>query len=287
MDPAKAKSLIIDKVRNLPTLPDMVQKVLTVVQDDDTSGRDLAKLVSYDQAISSRLIKVANSAYYGFLREIATVPHAVVILGFREVKSLVLGIAVFDTMGKAGSESSIVREEFWLHSVGSALAAQIIAKKVGGADAQTAFTASLLHDIGKLVLDSFFTQEYAKAVEKVRTDQVRIVEAEEEVMGFSHADVGGWLCGRWKFPPSLTFPVTYHHNVEEVEPEQLRMTAIVHLADNLCRQAHMGSGGDDTIPTVEPAVQEHLALKEDDIAVMVEELLGEVDKARSFLSAMG
>jgi HD-like signal output (HDOD) protein len=260
----KAKTAIINKVKGLPTLPDMVQKVLTVVQDDTTSGRDLAKLVAYDQAISSRLIKVANSAYYGFMREIATVPHAIVVLGFEEVRSLVLGIAVFDTMGKAGRESSIVREEFWLHSVGSALA----------------------HDIGKLVLDSFFPQEYAKAVEKVRTKGVRIVEAEEEVMGFSHADVGGWLCERWKFPPSLLFPVSFHHCIEKAEAGHVRMTAVVHFADSLCRQAGIGSGGDESVPPRDPVAKQALVIKDSDLEIMLEQLLQEVDKAQSFLSAI-
>jgi HD-like signal output (HDOD) protein len=168
MDRVKAKNIIIDRVKDLPTLPDVMHKVLTLVGDESTSAKKLGSLISYDQSISSRLLKVANSAYYGFMKQIATAQHAIVILGFKEVKSLVLGIAVFDTMKGASGETSLAQKEFWMHSMGSALAGQIICKRVGMADSETTFTASLIHDIGKLVLDIFFTKEYAKVLENVR-----------------------------------------------------------------------------------------------------------------------
>ena len=130
MDRVKARNIVIDKVRNLPTLPDVINKVLTLLEDKSTSAKKLGSLIAYDQAISSRLLKIANSAYYGSMREIATVQHAIVALGFREVRSLVLGITVFDAMKKSSREASIIREDFWMHSVGCALAGQIICKKI-------------------------------------------------------------------------------------------------------------------------------------------------------------
>jgi len=286
MDRAKAKNIIIDKVRDLPTLPDVIQKVLDLVGDEDTSAKKLGNLISYDQAISSRLLKVANSAYYGFMRKIATIQHAIVILGFKEVKSLVLGIAVFDTMKGVSGETSFMREEFWMHSMGCALAGQFICKKVGGVDSETVFTASLLHDIGKLVLDVFFTQEYAKVLEKVRVNGISIVEAEEDVMGFNHADVGGWLCDRWKFPPILSFPISFHHQMEKVDKNYMRIISIVHLADILCKRAHIGNSGEKKIPVIHLPAQEHLKLKDDDLEKIVEQLRQEEDKVKSFLSAI-
>ena len=286
MDPVKAKNIIIDKVRSLPTLPDVIHKVLTIMGDETTSANKLGSLISYDQAISSRLLKVANSAYYGFLKEIATVQHAIVILGFKEVKSLTMGIAVFDTMKESSTETSLIQEEFWMHSMGSALAGQIICKKIGGTDPETTFTVSLLHDIGKLVLDVFFTQEYAGVLKRVGVNGVNMVEAEEEVMGFSHADVGGWLCERWKLPPLLTLPISFHHQVKKVDKNYMQMTSIVHLADILCKRAHIGNSGDNKIPTIQIPAQEHLNVKEDDLDKIVEELKQEEDKAKSFLSAI-
>jgi HD-like signal output (HDOD) protein len=157
---------------------------------------------------------------------------------------------------------------------------------VGGTDLESTFTASLLHDIGKLVLDVFLTREYAKVLEKVRLNGVSVLEAEEEVMGFSHADVGGWLCERWKFPPLLTFPISFHHQVEKVDKNYMQMTSIIHLADILCKRAHIGNSGDNKIPTIQIPAQKYLNMKEDDLERIIEELKQEEDKAMSFLSAI-
>ena len=286
MDPVKVRNTILAKVRDLPTLPNVIHKVLTLVRDESTSAKKLGDLISYDQAISSRLLKVANSAYYGFMHEIATVQHAIVMMGFKEIKNLATGIAVFDTMRGDNSETSLMREEFWMHSMGCALAGQIICKKVGGVDAGTSFTSSLLHDIGKLVLDVALTQEYVKVVEKVRVSGVSMVDAEQEILGFNHADVGRWLCEKWKFPPILVSPISFHHHVDMVDVNYMGITSIVHLADILCKRAQIGSGGDNHIPVIQPHAQKHLKLKEDDLEKMVVQLKQEEDKANSFLSAI-
>lgn len=286
MDLKEAKNIVIDKVKSLPTLPNVIHKVLSLVQGEDATAKALGDLIAYDQAISARLLKVANSAYYGFMREIATVQHAIVALGFREVKSLVLGITVFDAMKQSGCETSIAREQFWMHSIGCALAGQIICKKVEGADANIAFTSSILHDIGKLVLDGFFTSEYKDVLEKVRMNGIRMVEAETEIMGFTHADVGGWLCERWKFPVILVSPVRFHHQLEKADAGFIQATSVAHLADVLCKRSHIGSGGDDKIPPPHHLALEHLKLKEDDLESIAEELQREEEKVKAFLSAI-
>ena len=286
MNSVQVKNIIIDKVKGLPTLPSIIHQVLTLVQDEGTSARKLGNLISYDQAISSRLLKVANSAYYGLMREIATVQHAIVILGFKEVKSLTLGITVFDAINNTNKEASLNREEFWMHSIGCALAGQIICKKVRGVDAETTFTAALLHDIGKLVLDSFFTQEYGKVLDRVHLHGMSMVEAEEKVMGFNHANVGGLLCDRWKFPPMLVAPISFHHQLEKVDTKHMQMTLVVHLADILCKRAQIGSSGDNKIPPLHPLTMKLLKLAKSDVETMVEELKQKEEKVTSFLRAI-
>jgi len=286
MDIKEARNIVIDKVKSLPTLPDVIHKVLSLVQGEDATAKTLGDLISYDQAISARLLKVSNSAYYGFMREIATVQHAIVALGFREVRSLVLGITVFDAMKKSSREASIVREQFWMHSIGCALAGQIICKKVEGVDSDIAFTSSILHDIGKLVLDGFFTSEYEGVLEKVKKNGSSMVEAESEIMGFTHADVGGWLCERWKFPLTLVSPVSFHHQLEKADADSIKVTSVAHLADVLCKRSHIGNGGDDKIPPAHPLAMEHLKLKEEDLEPIAEELQEEEEKVKAFLSAI-
>ncbi len=286
MDKDKVKRLIYNKVNNLPTLPDMIQKVVSLVQDEKTTAKSLGDLISYDQAISSRLLKVTNSAYYGLSREISTVQHAIVVLGFEQVKSLSLGIAVFDAMKGANETTSLMQDEFWRHSVGCSLAARIICKKSGKLDAGTAFTASLLHDIGKLVLANFFSKEYKVVMEKAKEDGRSIVGIEEETLGFTHADVGEWLCSGWKLPLSFASAIGYHHKVKEVEQEYIHITSVIHLADVVCRRADIGISENETIPPFQKAAREELSVNEDQIDQMITELKNEEEKAKAFINSI-
>ena len=286
MDQDKVKQLIYDRINNLPTLPDMIQKVLSLVQDEKTTANKLGDLISYDQAISSRLLKVANSAYYGFPREISTIRHAVVLIGFEQVKSLSLGIAVSDVMKGTNNTASLMQDAFWNHSVGCSLAATIICKKLGKPDGEVAFTASLLHDVGKIILANFFSKEYKVVLEKVQEDGKSFVEIEEEVFGFTHADVGEWLCSRWKLPRSLASSVRCHHKVKEVEPDNIHLTSVVHLADIVCRRAGIGNSGSEIIPPLQEAAREELCVDEEQIDQMIAELKEEEEKVKAFISSI-
>jgi putative nucleotidyltransferase with HDIG domain len=281
----KIRQLITNKIKTLPTLPTIIQKVVALAKDEKTSARDLCKLISYDQAISFKLLKIANSAYYGFLREVSTIQHAIVILGFDEVKRISMGIAVVDLMKMTDDESPLNWEEFWKHSVGCSLAASIICKKVSS-NAEIASTASLLHDIGKLVLNNFYTSEYRKVLEKTEVEETSLVEAEKEMLGFTHADVGMWLSNKWKLPPSLTFPIAYHHQVGEVDQEYLLLTSIIHLADMLCKKAGIGHSGDTTIPHLQESANKCLCIKEEDIERMIGEIQKEEEKTRIFINSI-
>jgi putative nucleotidyltransferase with HDIG domain len=285
MDQEKAKQLIINKINNLPTLPDVVHKIVTLVQDENTSAKDLCKLISYDQAISLRLLKVANSAYYGFLREVSTIQHAVVILGFDEVKRLSLGIAMFNFMQRTGDETSLVMDEFWKHSIGCSLAAKIICEKVG-IEPDVTSTASLLHDIGKVVLDNLFSKEYRIVLERSRNEKVSSIDVEKEILGFSHSDVGLWLCSKWKFPPSLILPIAHHHKVDEADQENILRVSVVHLADILSKKADIGNNGDNAIPLFQKTAQENLRIKEEETDEIVKELQSEEEKVQAFINSI-
>lgn len=284
MDQEQAKQLIINKIKNLPTLPDIVHKIVTLVKDENTSARDLCRLISYDQAISLRLLKVANSAYYGFLRDIATVQHAIIVLGFNEVKRLSLGIAMFNFMKGASNATSLIMEEFWKHSLGCSLAAGIICKKVG-VKSDIASTASLLHDLGKLVLDNLFSREYKIVLEKAKAEEASMVDVEKEILGFGHTDVGLWLSSSWKLPPSLILPIAYHHQVDEVDQENILQVSIVHLADILCKKANIGSSGDNSIPCFQKNAKESLQIEEE-IDSMVKELESEEEKVQALINSI-
>ena len=285
MDQEKAKRLIINKINNLPTIPDVVHKIVELVQDEKTAAKDLCKIISYDQAISFRLLKVANSAYYGFLKEVATIQHAVVILGFDEVKRLSLGIAMFNFIKKTSDESLLVRDEFWKHSIGCSLAARIICKKVG-IEPDITSTASLLHDIGKLVLDNLFSEEYKIVLEKAKEEKVSTIDIEQEILGFAHTDVGLWLCSKWKFPPSLITPIAYHHKVDESDQENILQVSVVHLADIISKKANIGNSGDNTIPYFQKSAECNLRIREEETDEIIKKLQSEEEKVQAFINSI-
>jgi len=153
-------------IRDLPTLPVIAQKVLAVADDDNASLGKLAGLISSDQALSMKVLALANSAYYGFRSKVGTIQHAAAVIGTEMLKQLSLSVLVYQSMGRRGRD----RNEFWKHSFGAATAASLIAKRTG-ADSELSFMAGLVHDVGKIVIETHFPND---------TD-------------IQHTDVGGWM----------------------------------------------------------------------------------------------
>jgi HD-like signal output (HDOD) protein len=285
MDRFEAKNIITNAVERLPSLPDVVNNILSLVEDEKASIRDLGNVVSHDYAISSQLLKVVNSAFYGLKERVSTVQRAAFILGFKEIKSLVMAVAAFKTLDEAKKDTSLNREELWLHSLQCSLAGQIISKKVGGVNPETGLTASLLHDIGKMVLDCFFTSEYARVLEEASLNGLSLFEVEDALLGFNHADAGGWLCEHWDFPPILVFPISFHHQVG-CSGEYNRITWVVHLTDILCRYLEIGNERKNKLCTALHSAQKHLNLQNNDLDKIIEQFKQEEEKVKSFISSI-
>ena len=231
----------LQSIEDLPALPVVMTRVLEVVGDSGSSAKTLSDIISYDQAITARVLRLANSALYGFPREITTVHQAVVMLGFNTIRNLVMGISVYGALSmRSISKTGFDRKEFWIHSVGSAIAAKLIAKEAGFNDIETPFAAGLLHDIGRIVLDCYFHEEYEAVLKRAVEEDVPLSALEQEILEIDHAEVGGWLADRWLFPPPLINAIMYHHNLAATEAEFVDLTAITCLANALTKQEGIG-----------------------------------------------
>ena len=182
MDDQKQQRLkkITESIIGLPTLPTVVTQMISLIDNPTTSAKDVAKLISTDQALTAKMLKLANSAFYGFPREIATVNHAVVVLGFETVKSLGLSVSVLERFSGVSSNGDFDRQRFWEHSIACAVAARILATKVryrtrGQGEA---FAGGILHDIGKLVLGFFFWEHFERLAKLSRGSGINFREAE-------------------------------------------------------------------------------------------------------------
>ena len=200
----------IRELRNLPSLPLVVQKVLQMVDSSSATGRELAAEIEQDAALTARVLKLVNSAFYGSAGTVATVSHALVLLGFEVVKGVVLSAGIFDLMN-----TSLMG--LWEHSLGCGIAAKTIAQHTGACEPEEASVCGLLHDIGKLAFACEVPKSYTKLVDAIRASDHFLLDVEREVLGTDHAEAGGWLAERWNLPPALTIPIRYHHKPESAE----------------------------------------------------------------------
>jgi putative nucleotidyltransferase with HDIG domain len=212
--------------KNLPTIPAVLTRVLGLVDREDTSTRDLVTLIEHDQALTGKMLRLANSAFFGQSRRVATIPRAVMLLGFSTVRNLALGVKVWDTVAPGVPAEQL--RALWRHAVMVAVGSKILTAKLAAGDADEAFTAGLLHDVGRLLLASRFKDAYWKATAGAEATDA-IVDVEQASFGVQHAEVGGWLLEAWGLPPSIVDAARSHH----APPDRPCTTALVAAANRL------------------------------------------------------
>lgn len=222
---------LINQIDSLPTLPDVVEKLMLNLYDSNTSAEVLAKSMSSDTALVSKILKLVNSAYYGFPKKISTVSQAIVLLGFNSLKNIVLTASVFGAFAGNGKASSYDRKKFWEHSLACAVMSKILCKYLRAGLPEEAFLAGLIHDIGKIVVDQFVHHKFIQIVNLINKNNNTFYEAEKEVLGTNHSEIGNWLCEKWNFPAIFLDTIYYHHDPEN-SPSNKKMVALVHLANN-------------------------------------------------------
>lgn len=276
--------LKVDKIDNLPTLPTVYAEVERLCQNPDVDAEDLSRVIEADPSITLKLLRLANSAFFGFTRKISSVKDAISLLGNQTVKNAVLSISIFDATQDQKATAGLDRKKFWQHSAGVGSIARFLARKLR-IEREECFTAGILHDVGKVILDGLFSDYYAPALRAVAEQNIPIFQAEQEELGLTHTGVGQELAMSWQIPERLIEGITYHHwpGGADLDPE---LASLVHVADVLCRNVGVGSGGDDLVPVADDFAFRKLGIDADRILEWEEEMLKEVVKDGTFLRAM-
>jgi putative nucleotidyltransferase with HDIG domain len=280
LDSAKARKKI-ESVSDLPTLPTVASHIIAMANSPKTNAADVGKMIEQDQALTAKVLKLVNSSFYGFPGQIKSIQHAVVILGFNKVKNVVMTASVFD-LSKGRKSLQIDIPKLWEHCLGTAIGARVVASSLGGGlQPDDAFVGGLIHDIGKLILDQFLTEDYMVVTEKVSADNCLIRSAEKEVLGFTHNTVGTWVAEKWRLPPNLLHSIQYHHRPDQAR-ENREMVAAVHLGDILARSLGIGAAGDNRMPEIKTSVWQLYNLTAKFLDESIATMLVELKKAKEF-----
>ncbi|MDW8319969.1 MAG: HDOD domain-containing protein [Armatimonadota bacterium] len=263
--------LLVQTIRDLPALPEVVVRVMRMTEDPRTDAQSIARVIATDQAMTARVLKLANSAFYGLPRRVGTLSEAVVILGFRTIKNLAIAASTFELLNREIAGYWLQRGELWRHSLACAIGAQLIAQRVRLPVVEEAFVSGLLHDIGKVAINLFVREQFDQIMERALQDQIPFVEAEQAVLGFNHAMAGGLIAEKWNLPPSLVSVIKYHHQ-PSTAPDGDLMVYVVHLADILSITMGIGIGGDGLYYTLEEGTLAKFGLEQSDI----DELCGHI-----------
>jgi len=261
----------VEGITKVLTIPTMVNRISAMIAAGNVSAAEIAAEISKDQILAAKLLKLVNSGFYGFRQPITTITHAMVLLGTDVVKTLVMTAAVVDIVHAMNERMA----GLWEHSVATARAAGAIAERRKMSAPEEVAVCGLLHDIGKVIIAQTFPAEHEHIRRLVEERNCLQLEAEQEVLGVTHPEVGGWLLKKWSLPPGLVNPIAYHSNFHPRRDFADR-TAVVHLADILARAKGIGFPGDQRMPSINPEAWALLGLEMDDLGEVLEHLDGQL-----------
>jgi putative nucleotidyltransferase with HDIG domain len=269
---SELKKIILD-TRTLPTLPGVITKLNALTNNDKASVQEMAKIVSSDQVLSARILKLANSPSYGFYK-VSTISNAMILLGVNVVKSLAVSSSIFEIMEK----NSV---GLWEHSLGVGVTANMIAKKLKLPECEEISTAALLHDIGKVIISLKCSEAEEQIRKTVRELDTYMIDAERVVIDTDHAEIGGWLAQSWFLPEKLSEPIRFHHDVEKSEEHRIK-TAVVHIADALLIANGFGDSGDCYVPRIQQAAWDILNFNDQIMTEIIDELEDKLVEVKNF-----
>lgn len=274
--------IMIMTASDLPTVPVVAMKVMQLIENESASAEELARVVASDPAVAARILKISNSSFYGCQRQIQTLSHAIVVLGFATLKSLVVAASVKQVYQPYG----LTEKMLWEHSFGAGLASRIIAQETRMASEEEAFLGGLFHDIGKIIMNTMNRQQFQDVMQRCYNDGIAFEDAERQVYPYTHAEVGGLVIKKWNFPDMLMHVALNHHTFQftgDEEPYQVNLTCIVGLADLFCHKAGIGIREPDAgLDLMQSVPAQKLGLNEQRITILLKQFSDAYEKDKRF-----
>ena len=236
--------ILVGAVDDLPTIPIVATKVLQLLDDPDVSIEEIADLMLSDQVMTARIMKLLNSPVYKPTQEITSLKRALVYLGLRHVRELALTTSVINAFD--GTSGALELNAFWEHSFGVGMVSKIIAQKIGYKDLEKAYISGIIHDLGEVFLSNFLREPFLEVLDYIKIHPVKLVDAEAELLGTTHCEIGLCMARKWNFPEAYCDVIAYHHSPTEATVDPI-LCAIVNLSDLFCTVRELNYGGREWI----------------------------------------
>jgi len=265
----KNNKIIEEKIRRisrsllgLKPLPTIIARIIGMIDDPRTNASDLGKVISTDQVLTTKVLRLANSAYYGLPRRIGTIELAVVVLGFDALKDVALSVSLLNRFSNISQNTKFDMSLFWEHSITCGIISKMLAEKYSPELKGEAFVAGLLHDIGKLIVIEYLNEEFEEIHKIIKKEQIAFHKAEKKILNINHAEIGSWLAERSNLPIELVDSIGYHHSPHKAKENNLLPT-IVYFSNYLVKKFKYGFSGNVTLKYNE-AVLSKIRLKRTD-----------------------
>lgn len=270
------KKKILRTVGQLPPMPQTVLKAREIMANPRSDFKELAMLLESDQAIAARVLKLANSAYYGLSGKVSSIQHASIVLGHKALGELITMGGTESILGGTLEGYGLEAGDLWRHSLGVAFGARIISKMKQPALINDAFTAGLIHDAGKLILDKYILERKELFQEFMADGQQSFLTAEKHILEFDHGEIASEVCKSWNIPQALSTAIRYHHHPSKSQGNELAY--IVHTADAIAMMTGLGLGIDGMLYQMDSKAMEFLGFEQEDVNDIIRQVLESVQK---------
>lgn len=265
------------KIADLPTISAVANQINLAVKNESLSATALGEIISRDPALTSKVLKLSNSAYYGLVREVDTLTRAITVLGFETIKNLALTVSIFRAFCTKDGQQLIDFKGLWYHSLGTAVAAKALCNKTWSllqdeTLAEQAFLCGIIHDIGKIAMAQCLPTEMAQVFERMREGGIPEYEAEKEIIGFSHQRAGQALADAWNFPEEYLKVIRQHHApnlTSSVTPITAQLIMAVYIGNKIAKALHLGESTDPLAAKITPEDLKKIGISNKDLPGLV------------------
>ncbi|MCD4676676.1 MAG: HDOD domain-containing protein [Desulfobacula sp.] len=276
---------LIKEIKNLKPIPAVINQILEIVDQPNSSMAQIANIIQYDPAVTASVLRTCNSAFFGLKNPAESIKDAVSLLGIDQIIEIVLMKSGAKVLSGKQQGYGLHEGAMWKYSVSSALIAKQIAIKLSLKNKSTIFTAALLKDIGKTVLDRFVMDSFEKISALVVNENLSFREAEKKIIGVDHTELGGMIAKMWKFSPKMV-KIIRHHHLTDVSMVKDKEIAVVYLADCICMMIGIGVGSDGLAYRFNDQAMKELGMKADDISKIIAQFALNMQEVEDLLNVV-